>query len=563
MLANPSVSRLALTVAVACRADLRALLQPHQAPQVVLTAGESRPGAEIIAAVQACQRSGATEVAIALDVRLPIAAHPTAWLSDALPQRLDLPPPVLSAALAAALGQTQAWRRLTVLAQAAVQAGVAVRLLWLASAEGLDDLQPETLDTLALQWALPRLELVIKPGDSPAPRLDLLARRLAQFAATRHRLSALDLWPACALPGRLAIEPTFASELTRFARHYPQGCDGCQLRQEQRCGGLVDAWLTELEAAHGRFPGPQQLQDHAKLPETPRVPALPPLLALALGLRQVWRCEIAPGDEASWREKLAGDATWLGARGPLYVEAAPLQVGTGLTETGQPQMWRPLVLFVALDSRLPRQALALEQAALATPQDGQIHRQIAGLYGYPPCCVETFLAAQAAVLEPGVTDDARWLLQAVQRSQRFDARLNVWGPGEATLVSHLPCRFDCPPSLDLALVIEARLAALSPDAHAMHVQVRETPWLAWADGAVLHLTGQTHAQGLLNPRIRAPASTRTPLELLETMRAQLHDADALLDTAAGIQVRCGQRLQPLDRPGTVKTQGFPLLLRFS
>lgn len=564
-LANLPVSRFALTVAVACRADLRALLKPDQAAHVVLTAGESRPAAEITLAVQACRHAGAARVTIALDVRLPIAAQPTAWLSAALPQSLDLTTPVLSAATAARLGQTLAWRRLTAMARAAAQAGVTARLVWLASAEALADLHPETLDALARQWGLSKLELAIKPGDAPVPRLDLLARQLAQATPTQHRLVVSDLWPACARPERLPVEASFPSEQARFARQHAPGCETCRLRQEQRCGGLVPAWLADLEAAHGLLPGPQLLQHHAQSRPPRRVTALPPLLALSQGWRQVWRCEIPSAEEAAWRERLAGDATWLGAPGPLHVEAAVLQVGTGLTETAQgpPEMWRPLVLFVALDPQLARHALALEQAALRNPQDARIHRQIAELYGYPPCCVAAFLAAQAAVLRPGMTDDARWLLQAAQASERFDSRLNVWGPGEATLVSHLPCRFDCPASLDLAGRIEARLAELSPDAHAMHLQVREIPWLAWADGALLHLTGVSAARGLLNPRVREPASARTPPELLEALRLQLHGAEALVETAAGLQVQRGDHAQPVERANLLATPGFPLLLRFT
>lgn len=84
-------------------------------------------------------------------------------------------------------------------------------------------------------------------------------------------------------------------------------------------------------------------------------------------------------------------------------------------------------------------------------------RTIGKLLGYPECCI-------AAFVEAGPLATTSDLLRAAhRRSQAFDWRLNCMDPrSPMTLVPHVPCRFDCAPSVEMARRLIRSLPSLFP-----------------------------------------------------------------------------------------------------
>jgi hypothetical protein len=151
----------------------------------------------------------------------------------------------------------------------------------------------------------------------------------------------------------------------------------------------------------------------------------------------------------------------------------------------------------------------------AAPMDpGDFSRSLGRLLGYPPCCIEAFTAAG-----PGATTSS--LLRAAhRRSDAFRWQLNVLDPvSPFTLVPHLPCRFDCPASLDMASRLSAVLDEVFPFLQGAARDALGRPWLWWdaARGVVLQGPAEADASGvacglpdspLLRPGIRPDAAAR-------------------------------------------------------
>lgn len=95
------------------------------------------------------------------------------------------------------------------------------------------------------------------------------------------------------------------------------------------------------------------------------------------------------------------------------------------------------------------------------------HRTLGAAYGYPSCCVEAFADAFSEVVATDRRgDNPLALARAARRSRQFAPLLQTLATGmgeeNATPLRHLPCRFDCQASLDLAIKLggdAARAAA--------------------------------------------------------------------------------------------------------
>jgi hypothetical protein len=119
-------------------------------------------------------------------------------------------------------------------------------------------------------------------------------------------------------------------------------------------------------------------------------------------------------------------------------------------------------VFFSRDAGVARAAADLERtfatgAGTGAMQPDAFAREMGRRLGYPGCCVEAFVAAGPAATT------ADLLRAAHARSRSFDWRLDVLDPrSPVTLVPHVPCRFDCAPSVALAERVLAALPALSP-----------------------------------------------------------------------------------------------------
>lgn len=521
---EPPTPNLRIPAAHATRALLQPILARHPGATVVLVRAESASASALAQAVLACRQGGALAVEVALDPGRPLAAHPAAWLTpltmgaeprtDARPDRLRLQAIGLRESTWQALGDARGWQRLHALLVAAAAAGVPCTVAWPVTLATLADLDAHDLDA----FTAPLTIELLPPPTVPLPP-EVLARLAAPLPASRHRFVRSPLWPAWVATDNPAV------------------------------------WLE-----FGR-------QKHHALP----------LLALGAGLRTVWRAEVEPADVPAFLARVlqpqghpALGPPAMGGLPSLFaaVDAAANHDAGAVWAGGDraPGTTRQLVL-VARTQAAAAAALAIEQALHTTAGAAAepLHRQLGAMYGYPPCCVEAFLAVtrELAGAPPGLADFAVSLARAGNRSQRWDSRLNAaTSRTYARLIPHLPCRFDCEPSLHLHAQLAAACDAVQPDHAARRRAARREAALVWSDGAMLALTGtmDRERRQVLQPQVQVP--TVEPASL-RTVREAVHGADAVQDRGNGVlvAVRAGVELA-LVRPEAAAWPGLPRLLVF-
>lgn len=117
-------------------------------------------------------------------------------------------------------------------------------------------------------------------------------------------------------------------------------------------------------------------------------------------------------------------------------------------------------------------------------------REMGRALGYPECCIEAFVAAGPNA----TTDDLH--RQAHARSRAFWWPLNCLDPASPfPLIPHVPCRFDCGPSLALARAVHERLDRLFPGLSGTAEVLLRRPVLVLGPGRAFALTGEVTADG--------------------------------------------------------------------
>ena len=171
---------------------------------------------------------------------------------------------------------------------------------------------------------------------------------------------------------------------------------------------------------------------------------------------------------ASPEELLKNGKTWA----KLGLNALPIEIqGTSnygyASSAVRPELGRPFVFRVVLG--MPKDVAEFQKAWEAGDQDA-----IGRFLGYPDCCREFF---QQTWVDDGLVDTT-WAMGANTSRPSHGDCVEVDGPAQANIlwrwvgprtVSHLPCRFDCGATVELA----DRLIKVGRDAgHA-----REMDWL--------------------------------------------------------------------------------------
>ncbi len=141
----------------------------------------------------------------------------------------------------------------------------------------------------------------------------------------------------------------------------------------------------------------------------------------------------------------------------------------------RPGVSRRAIVYVAASAAAARalreleaQALPGQPARIDRSFDPVPHRGLGAALGFPPCCVEAFvnrIARGADVLASGghAHEDFIAATEAAARSRRLDARANVFARDRAPgWLSHVPCAFDCAPSLAYAGRVIAAYRAHDP-----------------------------------------------------------------------------------------------------
>lgn len=317
------------------------------------------------------------------------------------------------------------------------------------------------------------------------------------------RIIASQLWPRCLrLPAAL-IEPSAdvaGAELVK-----PAACEGCPaighclgIPQLVRaaCDASPEPWRGSPAGAApiARPPRQQVSYDRAAVE----------LRGLRMGLRDAWRLRVAPAEREAFVQEARGDGWYVAWSPQTYLAHAggrlqPQKAGDLAAASGEGAH----LLVVARSQELAAACVADELALLAVEEPAaeqdsisavaamaEAHRRLGRAYGFPPCCVEAFCDAFAEVVYTRrVGDNAVAVLRAAQRSQRFDRRCFtlIAGLGQANHqpLRHLPCRFDCTASIELA----NRLRGAEPDKAGGDLAV-----VVWADGSFAVLEGQIAGQ---------------------------------------------------------------------
>jgi hypothetical protein len=378
------------------------------------------------------------------------------------------------------------------------QLGLRVQLRWQLAPENLSALEEFARgDPPALACD----ELVVAPLLQPGrvvAACDLRRCWPAQHPAG-PRIIASQLWPRCLSLAAALIEPsadTAAADLIQ-----PAACQGCPAIGH--CLGIPRLVRDACDASPEPWRGSPAGLAPTAVPPRQQVSydrAAVELRGLRMGLRHAWRLRVAPAEREAFVQEAQLDGwhvawspqTYLAHAGgrlqpqkagdlaPASSEGAHLLVVARSQELAAACVADELALLAAEDPAAEQDAVSAV-AAMA-----QAHRRLGQAYGFPPCCVEAFCDAFGEVVYTRrVGDNAVAVLRAAQRSQRFDRRCFtlIAGLGQANHqpLRHLPCRFDCTASIELA----SRLRGAEPDKAGGDLAA-----VVWADGSFAVLDGQ-------------------------------------------------------------------------
>ena len=389
------------------------------------------------------------------------------------------------------------------------------------------------------------------------------------------RIIASQLWPRCLrLPAAL-IEP--CADVAGAELIKPAACDGCPAISH--CLGIPQLVRAACDASPEPWRGSPTGAAPIARPPRQQVSydrAAVELLGLRMGLRDAWRLRVAPAEREAFVQEARGDGWYVAWSPHTYLAHAGGRLRPQAeAESAAASSEGAHLLVVARSAELAAACVADELALLAiedpsAEQDAisavavmaQAHRRLGRAYGFPPCCVEAFCDAFAEVVYTRrVGDNAVAVLRAAQRSQRFDRRCFtlIAGLGQANHqpLRHLPCRFDCNASIELA----SRLRGAEPDKAGGDLAV-----VVWADGSFAVLEGQIAGQDSIVNVSSCSVFGFDPGDPSQSADRQLFAAPLAWQTLRAspgqLQFAPPPRLEVVAAENLPWAQEFPLLLLF-
>lgn len=168
-------------------------------------------------------------------------------------------------------------------------------------------------------------------------------------------------------------------------------------------------------------------------------------------------------------------------------------------------------VFFARDEATALEAASLERAfatghGSGAMQADEFARRMGRVLGYPGCCVDAFVAAGP------LASTADLLRAAHARSRAFAWELNCLDPlSPVTLIPHVPCSFDCEPSIRMARRVLGLLPRVYPflDGAARDLLSRRA--LLFPDGGIVTGRGADADSPSLRPGTTPPESVREAL----------------------------------------------------
>jgi len=275
----------------------------------------------------------------------------------------------------------------------------------------------------------------------------------------------------------------------------------------------IEAWEPSLSAgAHALlFTAPTPPQDAARFE----------LLAVRCGVKPTCRVVVPPQ---------GGDDVIAAAQGlGLHARRADARRYSGSAED-LAHLQRTRATSLVLVARTAGELEALAESE--RHEAGQA--EIGALLGYPRCCIDAFIAR-----DEDPKSDLRYA--AMQRTGATGSYLLNDLDGKAGLVSHLVCRYDCAPSIEIAGAVLNEFAREAPaEAEAFAATLRGL-MIAFKDGGTLRLevgpvaTPLRYSFTAIHPVGDGPS--------IWSWRAALVGADALEVQDKWVRVLAGQHQQ--------------------
>ena len=177
----------------------------------------------------------------------------------------------------------------------------------------------------------------------------------------------------------------------------------------------------------------------------------------------------------------------LDKRSPIYqrladhYDADQIPVHAQVNHDDSDRVRKRCTLYVSKDASLAEKTRSLDRMATDSNED---HTEALGeALGYPSCCVRAFISLER-----------RWpnrlpIQAAVRRTSRFKGRLNNLCLKRFAWISHFPCSYDCPHSLELANAAASRLEEVNPTIVALLDQALSMPRVYFHDDKQAVLMG--------------------------------------------------------------------------
>lgn len=209
-----------------------------------------------------------------------------------------------------------------------------------------------------------------------------------------------------------------------------------------------------------------------------------------------------------------------------------------------------VTVLLARDATVLPRARALLDAEsdlrAPTSTQRQAMRGFGELLGYPPCCIEAYLAGPSSpAFERGTTG---FYLEPYHRTAGpFDPRLNRFALDRA-LVSHAPCTYRCAPSAEIAQAALDATEVLDPGFARRSAVRLARPVLWWSQERQVILTGAHWERGWLNYSGIEASSGADPSA--PSVREAFERAAAILEQGTALRYVLGARVDVRSRDGS-------------
>jgi hypothetical protein len=288
----------------------------------------------------------------------------------------------------------------------------------------------------------------------------------------------------------------------------------------------IEVWERSLpDGAHTDLFDPQSASleqtnsEGVLLPE----PALE-WLAVLTGLKPASRHVVRPDVIARWREQARAYGLHMQSlEATSFVSGFRGAAGKGKTT----------LVHVGRTASAAVAAAAAERSMIdATGKAEPYVRALGNALGYPPCCIDAFLAIRRR-------ENSEMRFNALRRTRGLASRLLNDTDEKRCLVSHLVCRYDCPPSVRYARALLDELVRVNPAAADGFERGLDGLVVMFREGGALRLVLGERPAAPLYQFAAVRAYARGAGTRFEAWRAALLNGDALHVVGDDVRILSG------------------------